>query len=330
MVEEKKRLSYLDRAKGILIVLVVVGHIWQSGYLFNIIYSFHMPSFFVISGILLGVSRSYQKGFFRFFLRKLYAFGLPFLFIEFLGILTDLLRNGATLNIKGYLFNTLSFHFNDPNLWFIVDLFLAEMIFVLLLLLLRKKWAICAFVCVLFVMSFLLKTDNAYVSNLTGTCKYLPFLAFGFYGDELLKKRSLSMLILAALAVLASGIFLGPKFSGLHLGSALLEKIVSMPVALLGTYLVLQLSEFALPGGLDRVLVSAGRNSIIIYGTHHIIYATVGVLLGVTNYEATPILAGLTMLAAVAFLEFPIIYGINHWLPFLAGRHYPKRKTANT
>lgn len=52
------RLAEIDRAKGILIVLVVIGHIWQSGYLFNTIYTFHMPAFFVISGILFGVSRS--------------------------------------------------------------------------------------------------------------------------------------------------------------------------------------------------------------------------------------------------------------------------------
>ena len=42
-----KRLDYLDRAKGILIILVVIGHIWQSGPVFNVIYSFHMPAFFV-------------------------------------------------------------------------------------------------------------------------------------------------------------------------------------------------------------------------------------------------------------------------------------------
>ena len=45
------RLDYLDKAKGILIILVVIGHIWQSGPVFNIIYAFHMPAFFFISGL---------------------------------------------------------------------------------------------------------------------------------------------------------------------------------------------------------------------------------------------------------------------------------------
>ena len=34
----------------ILIILVVIGHIWQDGYVHNFIYNFHMPAFFVISG----------------------------------------------------------------------------------------------------------------------------------------------------------------------------------------------------------------------------------------------------------------------------------------
>ena len=68
-----------------------------------------------------------------------------------------------------------------------------------------------------------------------------------------------------------------------------------------------------------------GRNSITVFGTHHIIYATVGVLLEITDYAATPVWAGIIMLGAVALLEIPIIYIVNHWLPFLAGKHYTRR-----
>ena len=157
------------------------------------------------------------------------------------------------------------------------------------------------------------------------TCKYLPYLPLGFYGKRLLEKRSAPVLCLAVLAVLASGFFLGPKFSGLQLGFPMLENLFTILVGLLGTYMTLQISTRPLPGVLDRALLAAGRSSILIYGTHHIIYAAVGVLLGVTDYASTPLWAGLIMLAAVAVLEPPIIYLINRWLPFLAGRHYPDR-----
>ncbi len=49
------------------------------------------------------------------------------------------------------------------------------------------------------------------------------------------------------------------------------------------------------------------------------------VLLGISDFGTTPLWAGLIMLAAVAVPEPPIIYIIKRWLPFLAGKHYPKR-----
>jgi len=57
-----KRLIWADSLKGILIVLVVLGHSIQASmmklggdflndYLWNLIYSFHMPAFIAISGV---------------------------------------------------------------------------------------------------------------------------------------------------------------------------------------------------------------------------------------------------------------------------------------
>ncbi len=73
-----KRLDYLDRAKGLLIILVVIGHIWQSGPVFNIIYAFHMPAFFLISGILFHHTKASSRPFGAFLRSRLYSFGIPF------------------------------------------------------------------------------------------------------------------------------------------------------------------------------------------------------------------------------------------------------------
>ena len=71
---------------------------------------------------------------------------------------------------------------------------------------------------------------------------------------------------------------------------------------------------------LDRLVSAAGRNTLTIYGTHHIYYATLGVLLSVKDFAATPVFTGMLILLAVALLEVPTIYVINRWLPFLAGK----------
>lgn len=53
----KTRIEYIDAIRGFAIILVVIGHLIQLNYtdafqdkIFNVIYSFHMPLFFFISG----------------------------------------------------------------------------------------------------------------------------------------------------------------------------------------------------------------------------------------------------------------------------------------
>ncbi len=46
------RLEWIDVARGIGIIAVVVGHVWTRGPLRDAVYSFHMPLFFLLSGLL--------------------------------------------------------------------------------------------------------------------------------------------------------------------------------------------------------------------------------------------------------------------------------------
>lgn len=58
-MKDKTRLEYLDAAKGLGILLVILGHIyaWNPNInrkiLVTWIYSFHMPLFFIVSGMLI-------------------------------------------------------------------------------------------------------------------------------------------------------------------------------------------------------------------------------------------------------------------------------------
>ena len=47
-----ERLDWVDVARGIGIIAVVVGHIWTRGGVRDAMYSFHMPLFFLLSGML--------------------------------------------------------------------------------------------------------------------------------------------------------------------------------------------------------------------------------------------------------------------------------------
>lgn len=62
-----KRIEYIDVAKAIGILLVILGHCYYTAtvpYLGAAIYSFHMPMFFIISGMFLkpmGVKEGFAK-----------------------------------------------------------------------------------------------------------------------------------------------------------------------------------------------------------------------------------------------------------------------------
>ncbi len=79
----KKRIEYIDIARGIGILLVVMGHndfAVVSPFMYKVIYSFHMPLFFFLSGYFLNTA----IGFWSFFKKRFNSLLKPFFFILFL------------------------------------------------------------------------------------------------------------------------------------------------------------------------------------------------------------------------------------------------------
>jgi polysaccharide biosynthesis protein PslL len=60
----KERVAHIDIAKGIGILLVIFGHNWivlnNKGEIYNIVYSFHVPLFFFLSGIFLNPNKPFM------------------------------------------------------------------------------------------------------------------------------------------------------------------------------------------------------------------------------------------------------------------------------
>ena len=65
---QASRLSWIDVLKGIGIILVVLGHIYLDDVVYNWLYSFHMPLFFIAAGmvykeksVLIDIKRKIQN-----------------------------------------------------------------------------------------------------------------------------------------------------------------------------------------------------------------------------------------------------------------------------
>ena len=79
-----KRIEWIDVAKGICIVLMVVGHTRLPSIISNWIWSFHMPFFFFISGMTFKVGNYKSLNFFLY--RKLRTLLVPFFVFSILVI----------------------------------------------------------------------------------------------------------------------------------------------------------------------------------------------------------------------------------------------------
>lgn len=149
-----KRIIWVDNAKAIGIFLVVFGHLSNPDFVTNIIYSFHMPLFFFLSGLVFSANPDVSK----FMLKKAKSILIPYFIF---GILTYMFwlfigrKYGAdaTMDLPWwkpiigmfYSVGTNGWMQHNIPLWFLTCLYLSEL-FLLLLLKITKNiavWLIC-------------------------------------------------------------------------------------------------------------------------------------------------------------------------------------------
>ena len=130
--KNEKRINYVDIAKGIGIILVLIGHISINNNINSIIYAFHMPLFFAISGFLYKEKKHFIK-------RKAKSILVPYFIFAILSYIYWFL---IERKIRNQDENPLRLFFNifigcggDENylfnvsLWFLPCLFSTEIIY---------------------------------------------------------------------------------------------------------------------------------------------------------------------------------------------------------
>ncbi len=135
----ENRLDYLDIARGTGIILVILGHISYLGSVPRIfIVSFHMPLFFVISGMLIFIKKEEDKPLKDVAVRKLKSIMLPYYLYSALGIviyigyylLTG--RDGGWSAVLAHIVETLTLY-GFSVMWFLPAICFSELYFLLIL-----------------------------------------------------------------------------------------------------------------------------------------------------------------------------------------------------
>lgn len=117
----KQRLTYIDIARAIGILFVVLGHVNQfyrdsqgieNSQTLIFIYAFHMPLFFILSGILFSEKTFHDLSFFDFLIKKVKALLVPYLFLDITaGLYETVISSKIQISsIAEVLKNTLTLH----------------------------------------------------------------------------------------------------------------------------------------------------------------------------------------------------------------------------
>lgn len=128
---------YLDMVKGLAIILVVLGHSNAISISINTwLSTFHLPTFFIISGILINLTRKEEIPFKKFLKNRVKQILVPYICFSLVAIIfllinifTDNLKWNA---LKELIYQTLTLQ-GYSAMWFLTALFFAELFVIILL-----------------------------------------------------------------------------------------------------------------------------------------------------------------------------------------------------
>lgn len=151
---KRERVDYLDIAKGIGILLVIIAHIPNLGEnARQYIVAFHMPLFFIISGMLIRYTGKIEESTTGFVRKRARSLLLPYAFFSVMYFVIELCRmlikgEGEWNQIYRQLFQTVCLQ-GVSVLWFFPALFIAEVTFVFI----RKR---CNHILTMFSLAILM------------------------------------------------------------------------------------------------------------------------------------------------------------------------------
>lgn len=356
------RLAYLDMVKGIGIIFVVMGH---SQYLNEqiriVITSFHMPLFFIVSGMLISHIREDERPMREILKRKAKSMLVPYAVFSAVylaiygGYYCFHLHMLKPETIMDYLIQTCGLG-GMSVLWFLTALFFTELAFFGLLKTCKNRRAAVIAVCALCAVAAPLVRPyfDQYFPRANVPLKLLyellgtglrsmvgmGFLMIGYEGMPLLKKldRFASskgrriLLICAGAGGLLLTVFLS-LWNGLtDMHYMIFHRLwLYYPNAVIGTCALIFLCKY---GKTMRGLCFLGANSLIIMVTHlDCQYMLKAIDFGKLLVSLSPrgkwycLYFGIA--SSMLVMELATIYAVNHFVPFVIGKGWPKHKKKN-
>lgn len=349
----------MDMVKGIGILFVVMGH---SQYLNEniriVITSFHMPLFFIVSGMLMFHIGEERRPIAASLRRKACSMLVPYAVFSAVylaiygGYYCLYLHMLEPKTIAGYLIQTFGLG-GMSVLWFLTALFFAELIFLILLKRCQKHHAAVIIICSILAVAAPIvrpyfdrgfpRANTAWklLYELLGTwLRSMVGMGFLMAGYELMplfsrldrhivsgKRRMLCVCAGIAGLWLTVCLSLANGLTDMHY--MIFNRLwIYYLNAFLGTVSLILICKY---GKTLRGLGYLGANSLIIMVTHlDCQYMLKAIDVGKFFVSLSPrgkwYCLYFGIIISMLAMELATIYCVNHFVPFVIGRGYPKKK----
>jgi fucose 4-O-acetylase-like acetyltransferase len=345
----KERINWMDIAKGLGIVLVIIGHTGSSSSsLTTYIFSFHMPLFFFISGYLFSVGKYDFKSYFYKKLKTLLIPYFVFAFLTYIFWAAVGRKFGADSELDIQLLKPLLgiFYsngndnwliFNTP-LWFLTCLFLVEIGFYMITRYVHKQRYILLVLIMISIAGYL---DSLYLPFRFPWGFDVALSALAFYGYGHLIKQNMQILrifkggivrALLSIAFLIVGYFVSEANGKVDMNlNQYGNYIFFYMAALSGIAAVILISQFINKMGVIRFI---GQNTLVIMLVHMLllsgIKAIVVFIFHIPLEDTNTLPWVFIYTVSVLIIASPIIYLINNYLGFTLGKSGSRETKKNT
>ena len=328
---EQKRIIWLDIARGLAMLCVIYGHVLPRNAGFGKwIYSWHMPIFFIITGILLSQKDNWkQMTYCQLFKKDTKSIMYPYIIFNVI----EVIIMSFTSSIKDALTGVFHFCILDglQALWFLSALFVARQIFFQLIKHINKKEIIIVCVIIIIVVSSMISIAGGWLANLDGNMRITEklykfaiiynrsligfiFLILGFECTNYLRSFRFNcfakIVLLVCLLVFSAALF---DFNSvdLHL-SSIGNPLLFYLLAIVGSACIFISSDILSHFFLSTVICFVGRNSIVFLITHIPIRDMLAFFLPSIDKENK-----MLFFIILIVVEYGIVWLITRYLPRL-------------
>lgn len=284
-LNKNTRLAWIDIAKGIAIICTIIGHTVSYGSkVRNLIFSFHMPLFFLLAGYTMKsipleqIPSATKKDFKRLIIPVFIMRGINILMMVFIdkeSVISALWQNAKTIlwgngNDYELIIPKLSVEMQGVGvLWFLIALFWGKLAYRIF----DNKVKNCRFV--LLLMFSLIGMLMGAIVRFPQCVDMIPlimlFMELGRFLRNDVDMSSKKWMLTGVLAFFIWSYFVCEKELYIEIATRQYPLLlVSALIACLGCVVAIQFSQAIENSKVSKVIINIGRNSLDLLCIHHI------------------------------------------------------------